>query len=103
METLDPRKGGSLSGKGIFGPRIRHPQRDCLSACKRSRAVQALQSARMMFEAHSTDYQTRQALRCPVFNRFAISKIGSGQTLALRQALYCLDLIAAFLEPMHVQ
>ncbi|MGO4566833.1 hypothetical protein AB4Z52_17535 [Rhizobium sp. 2YAF20] len=42
-------------------------------------------------------------MRCPVFNRFAISKIGPGQTLALRQALYRLDLIAEFLEPMRVQ
>jgi D-tagatose-1,6-bisphosphate aldolase subunit GatZ/KbaZ len=57
----------------------------------------------MMFEAHSTDYKTRQALRSLVFDRFTISKIDPGPTLALRQALYRLDLIAAFLEPVRVQ
>jgi D-tagatose-1,6-bisphosphate aldolase subunit GatZ/KbaZ len=57
----------------------------------------------MMFEAHSTDYKTRQALRSLVFDRFTISKIDPGPSLALRQARYRLDLTAAFLEPMRVQ
>lgn len=53
----------------------------------------------LVFEAHSTDYQTRDALRALVNDGFAILKVGPGLTFALREALYGLDLIAAFLFP----
>lgn len=51
-----------------------------------------------VFEAHSTDYQPLQALRDLVHDGFAILKVGPGLTFALREALYGLDQIAAFLD-----
>ena len=47
----------------------------------------------MVFEAHSTDYQTRDALRALVRDHFAILKVGPGLTFALREALWGLDAI----------
>ncbi|MEZ0470725.1 D-tagatose-bisphosphate aldolase, class II, non-catalytic subunit [Luteimonas salinilitoris] len=47
----------------------------------------------MVFEAHSTDYQTRDALRALVEDHFAILKVGPGLTFALREALWALDAI----------
>ncbi|MGF9694558.1 D-tagatose-bisphosphate aldolase, class II, non-catalytic subunit [Rhizobium sp. 0TCS1.26] len=52
-----------------------------------------------VFEAHSTDYQTEDALTTLVSDGFAILKVGPGLTFALREALYGLDRIAAFLYP----
>jgi D-tagatose-1,6-bisphosphate aldolase subunit GatZ/KbaZ len=53
----------------------------------------------IVFEAHSTDYQTRAALRSLVTDGFSILKVGPGLTFALREAFYGLDLIAEFLFP----
>jgi D-tagatose-1,6-bisphosphate aldolase subunit GatZ/KbaZ len=53
----------------------------------------------MVFEAHSTDYQTRDMLRQLVMDGFAILKVGPGLTFALREAYYGLDQIAEFLFP----
>ena len=47
----------------------------------------------MVFEAHSTDYQTRDALSQLVRDHFAILKVGPGLTFALREALWALDAI----------
>jgi len=47
----------------------------------------------MVFEAHSTDYQTRAALDALVRDHFAILKVGPGLTFALREALWALDAI----------
>lgn len=52
-----------------------------------------------VFEAHSTDYQTQEALSSLVNDGFAILKVGPGLTFALREAFYGLDRIAAFLFP----
>lgn len=49
----------------------------------------------VVFEAHSTDYQSPEALAALVEGGFAILKVGPGLTFALREALYGLDLIAA--------
>ncbi|WP_377505309.1 class II D-tagatose-bisphosphate aldolase non-catalytic subunit [Octadecabacter sp. R77987] len=48
----------------------------------------------LVFEAHSTDYQTAQALARLVQDGFAILKVGPGLTFAMREALYGLDAIA---------
>ena len=48
----------------------------------------------IVFEAHSTDYQTGKALSALVQGGFAILKVGPGLTFALREAFYGLDLIA---------
>ena len=47
----------------------------------------------VIFEAHSTDYQTRSALAALVRDHFAILKVGPGVTFALREALWALDAI----------
>ena len=47
----------------------------------------------IVFEAHSTDYQTPSALRHLVRDHFAILKVGPGVTFALREALWALDAI----------
>ncbi|WP_152045327.1 D-tagatose-bisphosphate aldolase, class II, non-catalytic subunit [Aureimonas psammosilenae] len=52
-----------------------------------------------VFEAHSTDYQSREALRSLVEDGFAILKVGPELTFALREAYYGLDAIAAVLAP----
>ena len=49
----------------------------------------------IVFEAHSTDYQTAAALTALVQGGFAVLKVGPGLTFALREALYGLDQIAA--------
>jgi D-tagatose-1,6-bisphosphate aldolase subunit GatZ/KbaZ len=46
-----------------------------------------------VFEAHSTDYQTPEALRALVEDHFAILKVGPGVTFALREAFWALDAI----------
>jgi D-tagatose-1,6-bisphosphate aldolase subunit GatZ/KbaZ len=54
----------------------------------------------MVFEAHSTDYQTPAALKALVEDHFAILKVGPGATFALREALWALSDIAAELGIM---
>jgi D-tagatose-1,6-bisphosphate aldolase subunit GatZ/KbaZ len=49
--------------------------------------------AHIVFEAHSTDYQTPGALKALVEDHFAILKVGPGVTFALREALWALDAI----------
>ena len=47
----------------------------------------------LVFEAHSTDYQTEAALRALVAHHFAILKVGPELTFALREALFALAAI----------
>lgn len=47
----------------------------------------------LVYEAHSTDYQTATALRAMVEDRFAILKVGPWLTFAMREALFALELI----------
>jgi D-tagatose-1,6-bisphosphate aldolase subunit GatZ/KbaZ len=55
---------------------------------------------RLVFEAHSTDYQTRSALASLVRDHFAILKVGPALTFALREALWALDAIEReWIEP----
>ncbi|CDX40303.1 tagatose 6-phosphate aldolase 1, kbaZ subunit (fragment) [Mesorhizobium sp. SOD10] len=49
----------------------------------------------LVYEAHSTDYQSLSALTALVANGFPILKVGPGLTFALREALYGLDLVAS--------
>ncbi|MBH3470566.1 D-tagatose-bisphosphate aldolase, class II, non-catalytic subunit [Pseudomonas putida] len=52
-----------------------------------------LQFPGMVFEAHSTDYQTEEALTQLVRDHFAILKVGPGVTYAWREALFALSAI----------
>ncbi|HWW59227.1 MAG TPA: D-tagatose-bisphosphate aldolase, class II, non-catalytic subunit [Sphingopyxis sp.] len=58
-----------------------------------SRSIEPV--ANLVFEAHSTDYQTADALAALVRDHFAILKVGPGVTFALREALWALDAIEA--------
>lgn len=49
-----------------------------------------IESTPYIFEAHSTDYQTRTAYRNLVKDHFAILKVGPALTFALREALFAL-------------
>jgi len=53
----------------------------------------------LVFEAHSTDYQTPAGLAALVRDHFAILKVGPGVTFALREALWALDAIEAETVP----
>lgn len=66
----------------------------------RARALSGVlrQMPQFVFEAHSTDYQPLSALSALVRDGFPILKVGPGLTFALREALYGLDQIAAFLN-----
>jgi D-tagatose-1,6-bisphosphate aldolase subunit GatZ/KbaZ len=44
----------------------------------------------LVYEAHSTDYQTPSALQALVRDHFAILKVGPGLTFAVREALWAL-------------
>jgi len=48
---------------------------------------------RIVFEAHSTDYQTGEALRALVRDHFAILKVGPALTFAFREAVFALAAI----------
>jgi len=48
---------------------------------------------RLVYEAHSTDYQTRDALRHLVRDHFAILKVGPALTFAFREAVFALSMI----------
>jgi len=56
----------------------------------------------IVFEAHSTDYQTASSLRALVVGGFAILKVGPGLTFAMREAIYGLDQIAGLLNDAYV-
>jgi D-tagatose-1,6-bisphosphate aldolase subunit GatZ/KbaZ len=47
----------------------------------------------MVYEAHSTDYQTREALAKMVEDHFAILKVGPALTFAFREAVFALEWI----------
>lgn len=47
----------------------------------------------LVYEAHSTDYQTRKALSGLVKDHFAILKVGPELTFAWRESLFAMDMI----------
>lgn len=47
----------------------------------------------LVFEAHSTDYQSEAALTALVRDHFAILKVGPAATFAMREAIWALDSI----------
>jgi D-tagatose-1,6-bisphosphate aldolase subunit GatZ/KbaZ len=58
-----------------------------------SRSIESVPG--IVFEAHSTDYQTAGALAALVRDHFAILKVGPGLTFALREGLWALSDIAS--------
>ncbi|RQU84120.1 D-tagatose-bisphosphate aldolase, class II, non-catalytic subunit [Burkholderia cenocepacia] len=63
------------------------------SAKAASLGASILQTPRLVFEAHSTDYQTEAALAALVRDHFAVLKVGPALTFALREALFALTYI----------
>ena len=53
----------------------------------------------IIYEAHSTDYQTRQALKNLVRDHFAILKVGPALTFAFREAVFALAMMENELVP----
>ena len=53
----------------------------------------------IVFEAHSTDYQTEAALAALVVDGWGVLKVGPGLTFAMREALFALAAIEAELLP----
>jgi len=64
---------------------------DRLTAAPLSRFIEA--TDRLVFEVHSTDFQTREALRALVEDHFAILKVGPALTFAFREAVFALALV----------
>jgi len=54
---------------------------------------QFIETQAMVYEAHSTDYQTRDALANLVRDHFAILKVGPALTFAYREAVFALALM----------
>ncbi len=61
----------------------------------RAKKLAAFAGARggLVYEAHSTDYQTRAALREMVRDHFAILKVGPWLTFAYREAVFALEAV----------
>ena len=55
----------------------------------------------VVFEGHSTDYQTKECLREMVEDGIAILKVGPALTFGLREALFALDMIEKELIPQE--
>lgn len=72
---------------------------DRAAATDLSRALKSC--SRMTYEAHSTDYQTKYALREMVEDGFAILKVGPALTFALREALFSLDMMEGEMSRMY--
>ena len=55
----------------------------------------------LVYEAHSTDYQTRAALRALIEDHFAILKVGPWLTFAFREAVFALAEMEQVLMPLE--
>jgi D-tagatose-1,6-bisphosphate aldolase subunit GatZ/KbaZ len=64
---------------------------DRQAAARLSRFIEPLE--RLVFEAHSTDYQSRDTLRRLVEDHFAILKVGPALTFAFREAVFALAMM----------
>lgn len=73
-----------------FGDAVVFEYDDLAAAALASRAPGQVP---LVYEAHSTDYQTEDALGRMVRDHFAILKVGPGLTFALRETLFALEAI----------
>ena len=58
-----------------------------------------IEPSSMIYEAHSTDYQSREALKNLVRDHFAILKVGPRLTFAFREAAFALAMMEKELRP----
>ena len=73
-----------------------------------SKAAEALCSGlekypEIVFEGHSTDYQSAQCLRDMVSDGIAILKVGPALTYGMREAVFALNMMEKELVPVHEQ
>jgi D-tagatose-1,6-bisphosphate aldolase subunit GatZ/KbaZ len=66
---------------------------------KAKKLSRIIESQPMVYEAHSTDYQTRDALKNLVRDHFAILKVGPALTFAFREAVFTLAMMEDELFP----
>jgi len=66
---------------------------DYVPAKARQLAMCLAREPRLVFEAHSTDYQTPESLAALVRDHFAILKVGPALTFALRETAWALEQI----------
>jgi D-tagatose-1,6-bisphosphate aldolase subunit GatZ/KbaZ len=66
---------------------------DRQAAARLSRFIEPFE--KLVFEAHSTDYQSRATLRMLVKDHFAILKVGPALTFAFREAVFALAMMEA--------
>ena len=71
-----------------FGDEVVYPYRRAAATGLRSFSES---QERLVFEAHSTDYQSEDALRALVEDHFAILKVGPELTFAFREAVFALE------------
>jgi len=74
--------------------RVVHYQPDAAQAL-----TQFITTTPLVYEAHSTDYQTPEAYRQLVRDHYAILKVGPALTFALREAIFALAAIEHTLTP----
>jgi D-tagatose-1,6-bisphosphate aldolase subunit GatZ/KbaZ len=60
-----------------------------------------IRSQPLVYEAHSTDYQSRQSLEDLVNDHFAILKVGPALTFAFREAVFALAMMENELYPLN--
>lgn len=66
---------------------------------KAQHLARCIENQPMIFEAHSTDYQSRESLRALVHDHFAILKVGPALTFAFREAVFSLAMMENELFP----
>jgi D-tagatose-1,6-bisphosphate aldolase subunit GatZ/KbaZ len=91
LENVWPRVIATVVQPGVEFDHHKVIDYDRTKAKALSQAIETLPT--ILFEAHSTDYQTPKALADLVADHFAILKVGPGLTFALREALWALDAI----------
>ena len=91
LEHVWPRVVGLVVQPGVEFDHHRVIDFDAPRAVDLARVVEA--QPYLVYEAHSTDYQTPANLRALVQKHFAILKVGPALTFAMREALWALDAI----------
>jgi D-tagatose-1,6-bisphosphate aldolase subunit GatZ/KbaZ len=89
LQAVWPRVIGLVVQPGVEFDHYKVIDFNASRAIELARVIEAEPS--MVYEAHSTDYQTPGNLRALVQSHFAILKVGPGLTFALREALWALD------------
>lgn len=77
----------------VVQPGVEFGEKEVFQYCRENAAnlVAVLKELPIVFEGHSTDYQTADSLRRMVEDGIAILKVGPALTFALREALFALE------------